>query len=361
MKDILYKICLLFILSIAWHGNAQEEVSKTIENTYEFTNAGELQLENKYGNVVINGWDQNKIQITTDITVSKNEKKEAKNLMDRIKPSVTIAGNYINVFSNVEEENHGFFSKLLNSVNPFDLDKGNIRIDYTIYLPMNAEVSIVNRFGDITLSDWDGKLKADLQHGNLWINNDLANAKIKVKYGALKARSITYGKVNLKNSEFDLETSKDLKIESSGSTINITSVANLEIYASKDKITIQNLERIQGELEFSNMKLENVIEDINLTLDVADLRINKIAKPNPTVIIKQKSSELNINITGINIEFYASLEQGLLRIPTSFTNVKTNIIDSRTKLRDVYATYGIGEKGKIQITGKKGVILLKEK
>ncbi|MDY8138304.1 hypothetical protein [Aquimarina sp. 2201CG5-10] len=363
MKVIFYNklILIIFCLCSGTHLLAQERVSKKIEKSFDFTNAGKLKLENKYGNIKINGWDQNEIAVTIDIVVTKKDKDDAKELLERIKPFINKASNSLIIFLNIEEKSNNFFSRMLNKANPFDFDKGSVQIDYTIHLPLNATVQVKNKFGDIIINDWNGKLKANLHHGDMYINNDLTDAAIEMKFGKLQTKSITYGDLQLKNSELDIETIKDLKINSNGSTIAINNIANLEIYSSKDKITIKNLERVQGELRFSNMILEQLEEDINLYMEVSDFYVNKILNRNPNIVIKQKSSELNINISDISFDFNASLEQGLLRIPKSFKNIKNNVIDDKKRLRDITATYGSNDlKGKFQITGKKGVIILKE-
>lgn len=54
-----YKILLgiaLLLFSVAV-STAQERVSKVVEERFPFTNAGELQLENKYGNITVTGWE----------------------------------------------------------------------------------------------------------------------------------------------------------------------------------------------------------------------------------------------------------------------------------------------------------------
>ncbi|WP_299315313.1 hypothetical protein [uncultured Aquimarina sp.] len=363
MKDIFYKKLILSLLIIftGHYINGQEEQSKSIEKIYDFTNAGELQLENKYGNIIVSGWSQNKIKITIDIVVNKKDKDDAKDLLARIKPSITTTDDFITIFSNIEEKNDSFFSKVFNRVNPFDFDKGSIQIDYQISLPINAEIQVTNKFGDIVINGWNGKLKANLQHGDMWVNNDIINANIEMKFGKLQTKSITYGKITLKNSEFDHQTSKNLRIKSSGSTIMIDQVTNLEIYSSKDKISIENIEEIKGELKFSNIVLENLRNEIDLIMDVADFKIKNILKPNANININQKSSELSINISDLNFDFSASLEQGLLRIPKAFKNIENNVIDSNKRLREIKANYGIdANKGTFHITGIKGVIILKE-
>lgn len=363
MKDIFYKklIVLILIFSVGFTIKAQENVSKIIEETYEFTNAGELQLKNKYGNINIHGWDEDKIQIKITVLVNKKDKKDADGLLKRIKPSISYSKEFINIFSYIEEKESGLFSKMLNRANPFDFDKGNIQIDYDISLPVNAALQVTNKFGDIVTNDWRGTLKASIEHGDLWVNDTLTNATIEMKFGKLKTKSIAYSSIKLKNSEFEMEESKDLRINTSGSTISINKVSNLEIYASKDKINIQNIDRIQGEFKFSNVIVNKIKEYIHLTMNVTDLRINKITKPDAVINLKQKSSEVNINVSGLRFDFSASLEQGLLRIPKSFTEINTIVIDQSKRLRDITASYGNGTKGTFKIEGIKGVIILTEK
>ncbi len=363
MKAIFYKSLLLILISqfltpSVW---AQEKVSKTIEKMYPLTNAGELHLENKYGNIIINGWEKKTIQIKAEIQVIKKKKEDAEELLNRIKTKINNTEDFISISSVIEEKSNSMFSRFFNKANPFDFDKSNIQINYTIYLPFNAEVNLTNKFGDIIISSWNGKLKANVQHGDMWVNKSLNNANIEMKYGKLKTKSITYGNIRFKNGEIDIAASKDLKITSSGTVLNIENVEALEIHSSKDKITIDNIGSIQGKLMFSTVSLNTVLESINLTMEVTDIWVSKIQKTNPNIVIDQESSELNINIKGVTIDFNASLEQGLLRIPKTFTNIKTDLIDKRKRIREINATYGNGSlAGKFQINGKKGVIILKE-
>ncbi|MCB0372033.1 MAG: hypothetical protein KDD31_03365, partial [Muricauda sp.] len=66
-RKILWMALVLFSVYV---GTAQERVSKNVEKTFPLTNAGELQLENKYGNVTLKGWEQNKVVVNITVTVN---------------------------------------------------------------------------------------------------------------------------------------------------------------------------------------------------------------------------------------------------------------------------------------------------
>ncbi len=364
MKTTFYKhlLLILALTSLASDMYAQEKVSKTIEKTFPLASTGELAIENKYGNISINGWEEKTAQIKVEIKVSKKKKEDAIELLQRIYPKINKTNDFISILSIIEEKSNSMFSRLFDKTNPFDFDKTNIQINYEIYLPQNTALNITNKFGDIIISGWNGKLKTNTQHGDMWINKDIKNANIKMKFGKLNTKSITYGNIQFKNGEIDIRKAKELKIYSSGTSISIENVSLLEIYSSKDKIDIQQLGSIKGELMFSKMNLNTVNNDINLTMEVADFWVSKIKETYSKVVIDQKSSELSINVRGLAIDFNATLEQGLLRIPKSFVNIKTDIINRQRKVRNISASYGENNpKGKFEIIGKKGIVLLQER
>ncbi len=359
--DTFYKTMLLFIIAI--HSNwlcAQEVASKKIEKTYAMTNAGELYLDNKYGDIIINGWDKNTIKIVTNINVKHKKKENAKSLLDRIDILIKNSNDFVHVSSEIADKNTGFFAKYFNKANPFDYDKSNIQINYEIYLPSNAVIDVNNKFGDIIFDDYKGKLKANLQHGDMWINEDLVNVSIDMKFGKLHAKSILYGSLKLKNGELDLEHSDNLRISSSGTTMKINKVTLLELYSSKDKITIEEIDKINGEVKFSNININSLAQEIKLTMNLADLKVNAITNSNAVVSIHQESSEINIAIANMAFQFKANLEQGLLRIPKSFKNINNNVIDKGKKIREITASYGNNPSGRFTIQGKKGIIILND-
>lgn len=356
-----YKNTLFLALFLASFSMFSQTILKErIEKTFDMTNTGELFIDNKYGDVTINGWNENSISITIDIEVSNKKKETAKSLLARIKPNIKTTSDYVNIISEISEKNTSFFSRYFNKVNPFDFDKSDVDINYTIYLPINAEIDVTNKFGDVVLGNWTGKLKANVQHGDLWINESIANANIEMKYGKLRAKSITYGSLNIKNGGVNAEDFQNLLLKTSGSSIEIETIETLELHSSKDEIAISNIGEFEGELNFTDMQVEAIQSNINLTMKVAEFRVNKITQPDANVSITQESSDISLNIENLSFKFKATLEQGVLRLPKTCKNINTKMIDKSKRIRDIEATYGTSTDGNFTFNGKKGIITLKE-
>ncbi len=354
------KIVLLVLLMIGFSMHSQETLTKKIEKTFKMTNTGELHLNNKYGNIIVNGWEQNRIELTIDVKVTNKKKDKAKDLLDRIDTDIKEAGDFISITSEISDKNKSLFSRYFNKVNPFDLDKSNVEINYTIYMPINAEIDLTNKFGDVILDNWTGKLKTNLQHGDLWINEAITNANIDIKFGKLRAKSITYGSISLKNGNVNIETSRELLLKTSGCHIDIGHVKDLELISSKDEILIEQVDTIDGELMFSNAQINAVDSNIDLIMQVAELRVSKINQPDAVVMINQESSDINLNVSHLAFKLDATLEQGLLRLPKTFYDINTTMLDKGKRIRKVNARYGKVSLGVFTFTGKKGIITLKE-
>ncbi|WP_276166864.1 hypothetical protein [Zobellia alginiliquefaciens] len=360
--DTLYKKLLLFaaVLLFGLPVMAQEKVSKKVTKTYGFTNAGEIHLDNKYGNINIYGWTKDEVSITVNITVTHKKRDNAKELLDRIKPIIRQSNDFLSVGYEIGENSSGFFSNLFEKANPFDFDRSNVQIDYKVYMPEKAEMEIINKFGDVFIEDWIGILKADVQHGDMWINDNLNKADINLKYGKLRAKNINYGNLDLKNGGLDMDDSNTMRLNSSGSEISMHTIGSLEFYSNKDEVDLEETGTFYGMLKFSTIQLRRLAKDIDLVLKISDFRADHILSTNGTIIIEQESSEVSLNITDFPHEFSAVLEEGLVRLPKSFHDVDSEMLDKGKKLRKINAIYGKKVQGRISITGKKGVVLLKE-
>ena len=146
-KRLVFSLLALATMTLAM--NAQEVVSKKLAKTYPFTDNGEFNIENKYGNINIYGWNKEELSITMNISVQHKKKEDAQEVLRRIKPILRHTENYVSVTYEIEEESSGFFTQLFEKANPFDTDKSTIKVDYKIYLPVKAELDITNKFGDV--------------------------------------------------------------------------------------------------------------------------------------------------------------------------------------------------------------------
>ncbi len=341
----------------------QNKLSKELKETYPLSKNGALYINNKYGDVYVNGWDKDSIQIEVSIAVTGKKLDKVKDLLYRIAPNIIATNAQVIIKSEISEKKQSLFSlsRYINKIDLLNTDKANTSIDYIIYLPKSVEIEVFNKYGDVIISDWNGKLVAHTEHGDLMISdNTITNSKIALKYGKLRANTLYNTSINAKAASIAIEHSSQLKLESDGSDITIGVVDELELNSNKDNIEIDNLKNAFGDIKFSKVIFNTVSGKTNLNLNVAELRLKKLDNSMPIVNIQQKSSEVYINISKTNFNFSAELEQGVLRIPKTMNNISSKVIDKKNKIRQIRAVYGGDAKGIFDFTGYKGIIILKE-
>ncbi len=362
IMDTRCKIVLwiAFALLMAPVGTAQERVSKTVEKSFSLTDDGELLLENKYGNITLTGWNQDRVSVKIDIKVNHRKYDTAKDLLRRINPEIKSGSGYVSIVSEIANKNTGWFADFFNRTNPIDADRSRVQIDYEVFLPQKAELNITNRFGDVLIEGWSGELRTLIEHGDLWISDDLNKADIILKFGKVRARNLNYASLNLKNGELDMESSKSLRLNTSGTEMNMATVNSLEIYSNKDDIALDEVGAIYGSLKFSTLNLGRLTQDVDLDMKISDFRISEISDPEVAIAVEQESSDINLTVTNFSHRFEATLEQGVVRLPKSFENVNSSMLDKGKKLREIQATYGKTKGGLISIKGVKGIVTLND-
>ncbi len=359
MKSFYKPILLLVFIMFSNTILGQEKLSKEIKQTYSLTNEGALSLDNKYGDIYINGWDKDSIVIKINIEAKGRNASKAQALLDRVNPNIIATNKQVIIKSEITKKEKGLLNKYINKIDPFKSEKANTIIYYEIYLPKYVELNINNKHGDLFISNWRGQLKAEIEYGDLINKETIHGSKINIKQGHLNIETITESTIIAKNAELSIVQAKALKIDSEGTDINIETIEDLDITSNKDKIKIQTINGALGTVQYSTMHFKTVESKLNLDLYLAELKIQKLNKV-PTLNISQKESEVYVNISETNFVFNATLEQGVLRIPKTMQNIESKMLNKKTRLREITAKYGSAKLGNIAFTGVKGVIILKE-
>lgn len=355
-KTITYLVLLL--LSSTIYG--QNKVSKEIKQTHTLTNDGALYIENKYGDIYINGWAKDDIEITANITASGKNLEKAQELLSLINSSIVISNKQVVVKSEISEKKAGFFNKYFNKIDPFKNEKANTVINYTISLPQSAEVEISNKYGDVIISGWNGKLITSVEHGDIRILDSITNSVLSIQYGKLRANTLFEANIKAKDASVSIDNSEHLKLDSDGSEVTLEIIGTLELDSNKDNLEVSHLGAAFGTVKYSTIAFDNISDKINLDLNLAELRLLKFKTAYPKINVSQRSSEVYVNISGTNFRFDAQLEQGVLRMPKSLNNINSEVIDEKEKIRNISATYKNEGIGSLDFKGIKGVIILKE-
>jgi hypothetical protein len=345
-RHLKFKIYLVLMALLLCHDTwAQEtKVSKSIDKTFEVTDRLNLEITNKYGNVIIDTWSRNEVSLKIEILAYGKDENAAEKLMDRVEFDFKQSSDFLEVES-VFDRKKSFFKDMINSVSDYSaslLSKHKLQVNYELNIPeTTSSISIDNRFGDIHLGNIKGRINIKLSHGNFRANKIEDYSRLSVSYGKAKIKEIKEVNLILKGAELELEFAEKLKIESSSSTIFIEKVIVLDLESTNDKVEINNVEDISGSANFTDLSIIHLREVCRLKQSYGGLTIKNINEGYRSIRVNGKSTDYNFNFSknsSFDARIYARDDK--LKIADFPGERKKRYMDDKSKFVQITGVFG---------------------
>lgn len=254
-------------------------------------------------NFKINTWDKNSIKQQVSLTLDKKDSIGKRNLLADL--AIILEENHIgevdvNFNLNIDQFKirNSFFKADKNSIvlnNQKEYTITYLELESELYIPINSHVNIESDSSLITLGKHKGSLDLQMNHGG--INTDSINL-IKGNFNSAKVKIGQLNKANiqLKNSLFTVEDSKDMDLNSSMSTVHINNSKNLKINNSvNDKIQIEDVKNLRvNKSLFSSYQIGEVHHSLFMQQKNSDVLINKLNKNADSFLIKNNNANMTL-------------------------------------------------------------------
>ncbi len=226
MKKIeKYKISLFLMLLLFTSSALADDFTKKYKKEFNVNSESTLELSNKYGNVHVENWDQNKVFIEVVITIRKANEKKANSIFKKIKIE----------FSS-EDNIHKATTEIIESIS------GSFSIDYNVKMPTAMNLKLTNKYGNIFVDQIDGHALIIGKYGDLRINK-LTRGNVKpinqiyLGYtgGGSLVSEANWLKIVVKYSDIEIKTAKALMIDSKYSKVQIDKVRSVVAESKYDK------------------------------------------------------------------------------------------------------------------------------
>ncbi len=222
---------------------------KRFTQTYPLRKGQRVEIDNKYGDVIISSWNRREVKADVIISVYAGSERHADEILERI-----------NIESN-EGEPVSFRTKLSGNIS--NGKQVVMEIAYKVYLPAENPLSLKNQFGSTHIPDWSGALHIDQSYGNLATGNISNASDLKVSFGSLSAKAISNGNINISYSNLIIDQLKG----------NIN--ARID-FCGKSKITLQKgIEKLDLKSSYSELTLQltdALSAVLNIHTNYGDLR-----------------------------------------------------------------------------------------
>ncbi len=241
-------------------GSTESMKSKTLEHSYNVDPNVILNIENKFGLIHIETWDQNQIDVEIEIIVYDKTEERAQERIDGIQIEISESSNQISLTTEMEED-------WKNKVPLVGNTKNKVEVNYVVRMPKSGSLEIAHKYGDLFLDDIDGNVDIEMKYGNIkgeslngnFTEMDLGYAKAEIEY-------IRNGDLEIKYSNLELEKSPKLQIESKYSNIEIEQVDEMDIDSKYGKVEIESVVNFEGEMRYTALEIDELLNELDLDI-----------------------------------------------------------------------------------------------
>lgn len=295
-RVLICSLVLLFTQLTGYNIYGQTvEKSRTVKEVFKVMPKTEIEIANKYGNIHIIPWEKDSVKFEIELLVKGTKQSKVDKSFDYIEFDFKTSQYYV-IAQTLFAGKTSFWSDVSDLTGAIFNSSTKTKIDYTVYLPKNVSLKIMNKYGNIYTTDHTGKLEINLANGDLKAHHFSGPTKINSEFGTSNIKMIDNGVLNVSYGELHLDEGGKLTIQSKSSKFYIDKVNEIEINSQRDKFYIDEAGKLTGVTNFSLVELDLLTNLINLTTKYGDVEIQRFSD-------KVKSLSLWSNDTDITLHF----------------------------------------------------------
>jgi len=256
-------ICL-FTLPFSAISLDKEEYSKSYSKSYETSENVRVEISNKYGNVDVISSDNKQVSIEVKVSVEASSDSKGKELLEDI--LIEITGNSERVSASTTFKPKSNFK--------------NLQIDYLVKIPKNAELKLMNKFGDVVLNQLSGPTNIAVEYGAFRSGNlNNTKNKISIGFGQCSIAYATHLNLTLKYSDKTYITkAKLLNLNSQFSEITIGAVGRLNITSAYDELELTAAAEMLGSLKFTEAEINTITDKIDVDAQYGGFEVEQVSE-----------------------------------------------------------------------------------
>lgn len=336
--------------------SAQDANRKVFEEEFNLNKSSSFSLKNKYGDIEIENWANDKIYVSAEIKADASKPSQAQDILKYIDIQTRQEGDEIIVETSIDDK----ISKSLG--NWFSEDKKSFEINYKIKMPSTVPLNVYNKYGSVFINEHTAHAMIEVKYGNLKANRLIPSSKkpmseIILGYSNADIEECAWIKVQAKYSKVNIEKSKALIMLSKYSKFSIDKGSSLVVESKYDSYDVGSMSNFVGSAGYSNFRFENLAKKLVLETKYTDVIVDEIAADFEEIKIDNAygsyklgiSEEANYDLQGV--AKYAKIHYS--------GNSKVNRFQEGSEFRvDGIVGNGSGENSVVRIDTKYGNIKL---
>lgn len=281
------------------------EKTKKIKKEYNVNANALLRINNKYGNVDVISWDQNRIEIEVTITVKGDNESKVISRLEQIDVNFTNSPSEVSAKTVLGNSSNNWFKSNNNNM--------NYQIDYKIKMPVTNNANLTNDYGTISLNEIKGKADINCDYGKILIGSMFhADNSINIDYtNDSEIEFMNGGSINADYSKFSLAKAKKIDLNADYSDSVFENIEELNFSCDYGKVEVESGNIVEGSGDYLTMRFGTIYKKLNINADYGGVRVDKMMKGFDSIIINSDYAGIKIGLDDdVSFNFIAKLSYG---------------------------------------------------
>lgn len=281
MKTKHFNFLLIFLMLLAVQANAERTVKRIYKNI-PVSQVSKLELSNKYGNIHIDDNRKDSVIINVEIWVEGSGSR-AQRLLDNISVDINTSGSTVTATTEFRNE--------------FNNNNQNFGIDYNVSIPADRDLSVEQKYGNVSMNNLTGKGIFDIKYGELRAKDLLATSLVmdiaysKVNIDATKDLDLT-----IKYSKINLGKGDNLKIDSKYSGLIIGDCKDVTLDSKYDDFRFKTINNLTTSSMYTGYKIDQLQSSLVLNNGYGDFTVNTIPANFKSIKVSSRYATVKLGI-----------------------------------------------------------------
>lgn len=370
MKRILFLTLTILATQFAFANGGKKEFTKKINESFSVGSTPHLEVDSRFGQIKLIKGMPGKIVVDVLMTVSAKNQERADKVFDSIVLDIAKTTDGVRAETTTGNKDSWIDSWSFS----WGGDEDNFSVDYTIQIPENTSLEIMNQHGDVIVETDVTRAEFELQFGDLTAENFSDKLILEIAHGSADVQSLTDASVEVNFGDFNCTTVNDLVIESQHSDVSVNKANDIKAESgfgdytigevnsmlndgSHSDIEINTVGTFVAESSFTYYTIANVNRSFKIENEHGDIKIMELGNTFGTGFIETSFGDVYLT-TDNNLKLDITGTFMSAKLSSDF-ELKTKIIEDHDT--DIKGTFsgGSGDMGTLTVNVEHGTFKIK--
>ncbi len=341
-KILLLLLCSLLSSTTLLADKYDVEKIKTIEKEFVVNSDALVHIDNKFGKVHIDTWDQNLVKVLIEISVLEKDEERATERINNIEVEIHESTSEV-AFKTLIEENDKWYKNM--NWNSGGDKHHKIQINYTIQMPHTANLKLSNKYGNAYVGNLEGTANISIKYGNLKAENlNGSEGVLELGYSNADIEAFRNVVAEIKYSDVEITKSENMLLNCKYSDVEIEQVDFLDSEFKYGKLELESVISLEGEFKYSGVEIGELLNDLDLEISYGpNFQIDYIPAAFESIDIEANFTSVVLRFDeASSFELDAEASYGDIRIARSFdadVDVNQNAIGTSKDIKAIIGTH----------------------